>query len=615
MTNNVVQESEMSPRNTLLARLRSGEMDDLPLIIGGGVNGLGVFRDLALQGVTALLVDRADFSSGTSAAPSRLIHGGLRYLETGEFALVRESVIERNALLRNAPHQVTPLSVWVPAYSWLGGLVLAGLRFFRLVKDPGPKGALMIKLGLLIFDGFGKANRVMPGHRLVRASEARRRFPRLRKRLAAVLEYYDARLSSPERLALELVKDAEADCPGALAIPHLEVTGLEEGKVVLMDRVDGEVFTVAPSIVINCAGPWVDTVDAPLGVPKPLMGGTKGSHLVLDRPDLAEQLGDGMIYFETADHRACLVYRLDGGMVLLGTTDIRTRDPDDRCCSEAEIDYLFGVLEDLMPGVALHRDQIRFTFAGVRPLPAAKSGSTGAISRDHAIEIFPPTSHRPFPLHALVGGKWTTYRSCSEQISDGVLRQLGVERRASTLHLPIGGGRNYPMDEEAWEALIGRIAAAGHVDIDTATRLLRRYGTTALDLAAGLTGDGRVSLAEAPCYLRGEIDWIARNERVTRLDDVILRRTLLAFEGLVTRDLVDEIAMLVEPVLNWSPDRRRDEIARTMRILSERHHLTVLDAYDGSERERDLQWRAGQGPGSTPRTAARIDTPLGADEI
>jgi glycerol-3-phosphate dehydrogenase len=171
------------------------------------------------------------------------------------------------------------------------------------------------------------------------------------------------------------------------------------------------------------------------------------------------------------------------------------------------------------------------------------------------------------------------------------------------------------MDEEAWEALIGRIAAAGHVDIDTATRLLRRYGTTALDLAAGLTGDGRVSLAEAPCYLRGEIDWIARNERVTRLDDVILRRTLLAFEGLVTRDLVDEIAMLVEPVLNWSPDRRRDEIARTMRILSERHHLTVLDAYDGSERERDLQWRAGQGPGSTPRTAARIDTPLGADEI
>ena len=220
----------MLPGAILLERLRKQGKGSLPLIIGGGINGIGVYRDLALQKTPCLLVDKGDFSGATSATSSRLIHGGLRYLETAEFGLVRESVLERDALLRNAPHQVLPLPVWIPAFSWTAGLGMAVLRALRLARDPGPKGALLIKLGLGLFDAFGGRNRRLPRHRLIAAKTARQRLPALPQKLAA-LEYYDARLRSPERLAVELVADAERDCPASLAIPYLEVTGTKGGAV------------------------------------------------------------------------------------------------------------------------------------------------------------------------------------------------------------------------------------------------------------------------------------------------------------------------------------------------------------------------------------------------
>ena len=221
----------MQSRESLIRRLRNRVASGTPVLIaGGGINGIGLFRDLALQGIPAILVEKGDFASGTTAAPSRLIHGGLRYLETGEFALVRESVIERNHLLRNAPHLVHPLPVWVPAYSWLGGAMSAVLRFFKLTRTPGAKGILVVKLGLMFFDWFGKATQVMPGHRIVPMAEARARWPGLSPKVTAVAEYYDARLTHPERLALDLIKDAERDCPEAMALPYVSLAGLKDGK-------------------------------------------------------------------------------------------------------------------------------------------------------------------------------------------------------------------------------------------------------------------------------------------------------------------------------------------------------------------------------------------------
>jgi glycerol-3-phosphate dehydrogenase len=567
----------MRSRQELVTRLKTdqGGMPDV-LIVGAGINGIGLYRDLALQGVSALLVDKADFSSGTSAAPSRLIHGGLRYLETGEFALVKESVIERNHLLRNAHHLVRPLRVWVPAFNYLGGMFSAGLRFLKLKKTPGPKGIFVVKLGLMFFDRFGAKNRMMPNHRLVSGAELRRRMPMLSGRVRAIAEYYDARLTHPERLALELVKDSERDCPASLAIPYLSLQGMIDGEVWLRDEVSNATVRVRPKLVVNCAGPWVDEANKRLGIEGKLIGGTRGSHLVMRRPDIARQLGDGMLYFETHDFRACLVYALDDEQILLGTTDIRADDPDTVRCSDDEISYLFDVLEQVLPGANARREEITFAYSGLRPLPHSGDGTTGSISRDHSFRVYESDDRRRFDLVTLVGGKWTTYRACAEQLADVVLGRLGKTRTKSTLDAPIGGAANLPaQDMAAQRALATRLAQDHSLANDIAERLVRRYGSQAVEVATYLRNGGLAAVDGCKDYLVGEIRWICADERVTRLSDIALRRTLLPFEDALTRTGLQSLSQIAAAVLGWDGERRAEEVEAALALLHNRYNLTL----------------------------------------
>jgi len=560
-------------RETLIRRLRDSKGGSAPILIaGGGINGIGLFRDLALQGIPAVLVEKGDFASGTSAAPSRLIHGGLRYLETGEFALVRESVIERNHLIVNAPHLMRPLPVWVPAFNWLGGAFSAALRFFKLTKTPGAKGILVVKLGLIFFDWFGKGTRTMPQHRLVPRNEAKARMPGLSPKVKAIAEYYDARLRHPERLALELVKDAERDCPEAMALPYVSLAGQEGADVTLKDELTGETFTITPRLVVNCSGAWADRVNRSMAIDKRLMGGTRGSHLVMRRPDIARQMGDGMIYFETHDFRACLVYALDEDLIILGATDIRDEQLDGVRCSDDEIAYLFDVLEQVMPGSNARADEIVFAYAGIRPLPYSGEGATGAISRDHALKEFDADAARPFPVLTLVGGKWTTYRACAEQIADAVLKRLGRGRTRSTLQSVIGGGANMPKDAAGGEALAASIARTAGVSAAMGKVLLQRYGTTAQDVAATMAKHGATPIAGS-IYHDGEIRWIIRNERVTRLADIILRRTLLPFEAGITPAVAEGIASIAAEELSWDKARKQEELTSLTTTLRERYRV------------------------------------------
>ena len=565
----------MRSRDEAIALLKAAEGGEPVLIVGGGINGVGLFRDLALQNVPAVLVEKSDFASGTSAAPSRLIHGGLRYLETGEFALVRESVIERNHLLRNAPHLVKPLPVWVPAFNWFGGVLSAGLRFLKLKKTPGAKGILVVKLGLVFFDRFGRGNRTMPVHRILPRREMRRRLPGLSPRVRAVAEYYDARLLHPERLALELVKDAERDCSGSVAVPYVSLAGNEGGAVVLRDVIGGEDIRIRPRLVVNCAGAWADDVNRRLGIDRRLLGGTRGSHLVMRRPDIARQLGDGMLYFETRDFRACLVYALDADLILLGTTDIRAEDPDHVACTEEEIDYLFDVLEQVLPGTAPRREEIVFAYAGIRPLPHSGDGTTGAISRDHALRMFDAEVARPFPVMTLVGGKWTTYRACAEQIADAVLARLSISRRRSTLDAPVGSSIGLAADDAGRKAAVRELAGRCGLDQDLAERLLRRYGNRAGEVAAEIARDGEAHIDDAGLYRAGEIRWIIARERVTRLADIVLRRTLMPFENALTREGLERIARIAGKELGWDAARQDREVAESAAALERRHRVRL----------------------------------------
>jgi len=569
----------MKSRSELLQRL-GGETPPDILIVGGGINAVGLYRDLAAQGVPALLVEKGDFCSGTSAAPSRLIHGGLRYLETGEFALVRESVEERNLLLQNAPHYVRPLPVWVPVTSRWAGFLAAGARFLRLTRTPGPRGALVLKLGLTVYDWFGAKYRSMPKHRMIGGKEALRQMPGLLPAICSVGEFYDARLTNAERLTLELVADAEADCPASCAIPYLAVAGHDGKDVLLRDEIDGAVHRVAPKLVINAAGAWIDQVDACLGIEERLVGGTKGSHLVLDHPELARALGEKMIYFPTSDHRICLAYPLDERLVLIGTTDLPTDDPEDMACSEVEVDYLFRVMKEIMPGIRLNRAQIVFRYAGVRPLPKATSGTVaGAISRDHHIRPFARTDHRPYDVLTLVGGKWTTYRACAEQIADQVLQRIGKSRRTDTRSLKIGGGAGWPLEPAKQRQQITEIARQTGLSLEHCTALADRYGAYAATVAATIVAEGIGAdrpLKTCADYSRGEIRHLISAERPTRLADLVLRRTQIGLLGKATPELVAELADFMAQSLAWTGDRRAREIVDTSRLLEQRHGVAGL---------------------------------------
>lgn len=563
----------MLARTALIRRLRAKDVPEV-LIIGGGINGVGAYRDLAAQGVAALLVEAGDFSSGTSAAPSRLIHGGLRYLETGEAALVRESLTERNLLLKNACHVVHPIPCWVPLRSWLGGSVGAVLRFLRLKRTPGKKGAVPVKIGLMLYDRFGRVNQTMPDHRMLNAAQARAEVGILAPDIRVVGEYYDARISHPERLVMELVADAEADCPLSMAVPYLAAGAQGQGRITLTCQITGEVFEVTPKIVINASGAWVDGVQADLGLRDRLIGGTRGSHLVLRHRQLAEALDDKMLYFETDDHRACLIYRLAEDRVLLGTTDIRSDDPGDKQCTEAEVDYLFKVLKPILPGITLSRADIVFAFAGVRPLPKAEVGATGAISRDHRLVQFARTPDRPFDLITLVGGKWTTYRVCAEQMADAVLQKLGRKRAKDTTGLAIGGAAGLPVAAEPRRAWVAALARETGLPLARCQVLAVRYGSRARAVALAERAAPE-AFAHLAGYTPAEIRLICTDERVTRLQDIVLRRTLMGFEGHGASAALAELAQVAGAVLGWDAVRIEQELDATLELLRNRHMMAI----------------------------------------
>jgi glycerol-3-phosphate dehydrogenase len=538
------------------------------VIIGAGINGAGVFRDLCAQGLKCLIVDKGDYGSGTSAAPSRLIHGGLKYLETGELRLVAESTYERNLLLRNAAHLVGPLSTAIPIMSWSSGITAALRTLFRSKTAPRSRGALLVKLGLWLYDFYGSRSRQMPRHRMVSRRRALREIPALTPRIVALGTYFDAVITAPERLVLELIQDGLMASPGSEALNWCSVTGQTEGALRLRCD-DGTDRTVRPRLVVNAAGPWIDRVNGVIGHDSHYIGGTRGSHILLDHPELLRQLDGRMLYYEADDGRILLVFPFQG-KALVGSTDIPDSDPDRVACTDDETAYFIQSLRDLLPGLDFNQDQIVFAYSGIRPLPNSLGVSPGLISRDHSAPHAPATATRPFPIISLVGGKWTTFRAFSTEVADMVLSDLQRTRLCDTDDMPIGGARGLPRDTAARAAWIAAIAQKTGAAPDRVSVLLGRYGTTAQAIAQH-EGARPVPLADAPDFTVQEIDWIARNERVIHLADLLLRRTPLAISGALTVRLCRSVASIAAAALHWSTLREEAELDALKALLAQRH--------------------------------------------
>lgn len=483
------------------------------LILGGGVNGTGLMRELALQGVKCVLVDKDDFAAGASSKSSRMIHGGLRYLENAEFRLVSESVYERNRLLKYAPHYVKPLRTTIPIIAWFAGMIKAPLIFFGFNLKVGGRGALIIKIGLTVYDILTCRLRQTPWNFFMGKKASLKEIPGLRDDIVCTATYWDAWISQPERLCVEMALEGCDAQKESLALNYVKVEKNGMDTVLLTDKISGETLTVKPKVIVNATGAWVDFTNKPLGIESKLMGGTKGSHLVIDNKELFNALGERMIYYEHTDGRICITFPFMD-KVIMGSTDIRVKDPDKAACDDAEIDYMLTTLKGVFPKITIAKSEIVHIFCGVRPLIASQEGYTGKVSRSHFLEEHKPDATRSFPVYSMVGGKLTTFRAFAEMTANRLLPLLGVARTVSTTD------RYYPKPET-------------------------------------FTGERLKSL---PDYTIAEIRAIAEKELVVHLSDLVRRRSVITLLGQLTDTSAKELADIIGPCLDWDESRKREEI-------------------------------------------------------
>jgi len=558
----------MKQRSAVWEELKARDACDV-LILGGGVNGAGLLRDLSLQGVHCVLVDKDDFAAGASSKSSRMIHGGLRYLENAEFKLVKEAVKERNHLLQWAPHFVGPLKTTIPIKSWFAGLIKSPLVFLGLPVTPGGRGALIVKMGLTFYDLITGRRRRIPRHFLTSKAKILQQIPGLRTDIVCAATYWDAWVSQIERLCLDMIEQACQDNEQCLALNYVTARKSAGDTVSLQDKVTGQETTIKPTVVVNATGAWVDMANQTMGLESQFMGGTKGSHLVVDNQALYDALGDRMVYYEHSDGRVCITFRFMD-KVIVGSTDIRVENPDEAECEDKEIDYMMTTLKGVFPNITLSHDDIVFTFCGVRPLPSSGLDYTSRVPRSHRTEISGPDEGRDFSIYSMIGGKLTTFRAFAEQTGDRILTQLGKTRGVSTEERCYPGAQDYPIEESEKTQWIQRVAAANDLEEERVADLLARYGTKAEVLAQEKDKSWRIPLQSLPQYTVGEVAYLAENECIRHLSDLVRRRSIITLMGQANETTLHELAGIVGAVLNWDEGQRQDEVNLALREARDR---------------------------------------------
>jgi glycerol-3-phosphate dehydrogenase len=561
----------MQPRQDRLQKLRNNPEVSV-LIIGAGINGIGTFRDLALQGIDVVMVDRGDYCSGASAASSHMVHGGIRYLENGELRLVREAVHERNYLIENAPHLVKPLPTTFPIFKWFSGLLNAPLKLLGLIDRPAERGAIVIKIGMLLYDYFTRKQKTVPKHVFRNRKDSLALFPDLNPQVIFTGTYYDGAMPSPERIGIELIQDAVNENDQAIPLNYVAMVSASGKSIELRDEVSGECFKLKPKLLVNAAGPWIDLVNGTMGKQTNYIIGTKGSHLILDHPELREAVGENEFFFENKDGRIVLIFPLYD-KVMIGTSDIRVEDPDGVAITEEEVDYFIDMVKRVFPDIPLTQSHIVYTFSGVRPLKYSKGNSPGQISRDHKVQVNEPGDLLDIPVLSLVGGKWTSFRAFSENVTNLVLDRLNVERKLSTASLQIGGSKGYPTNSEEKEGYLRKLLESHQIEPTRLEQLFGVYGTKTGELLQKYNSQLSETLETIPELSMGEIKYIMLEEDVQHLDDLLLRRTMLGKLGKITPDSIREITQICAIVMEWSSQKVEQEIDRITHLLRHKHKM------------------------------------------
>lgn len=519
------------------------------VVVGGGITGCGIARDAALRGLRVALIEKLDFAAGTSSKSSKLVHGGLRYLEQAQFKLVFESVSERKLLMSRARHLVRPLPFLATHFE--------GDRRWLVTLD----------LGLWIYDALCLF-RSYQNHRTFGARRTLELEPALKKDgLTGGILFYDCQ-TDDARLTLENAIDAHA--LGAVVLNHARAGALlkdASGRIIGLKVHDdepaggGAQLEVRAKVVINATGPWSDEVRALIGEP-PILALTKGSHLVLDARRLPVK--HALMMFAPRDQRVVFAIPWGGGRTLVGTTDTYFQgNPDDVHADRDDAQYLLDTANKYFPDAKLGPDDVLATWSGLRPLvnPHHQGQRASQVSREHMI------FEKPGFL-TIAGGKLTTYRRIAFEVVDQALEQLGKKIPSTTHDRPLPGAVGLESDEQL-AALAGPLCSDG-VSEAAARQLAMTFGTRGAAVAARVRADptcGEPLDPEQP-YLVAQIDEAIEHEFARTLDDVLTRRIPLVLRG---RDqglsIAPRVAARLRQKLGWTEAHTAQELAQFRTVV------------------------------------------------
>ncbi len=546
-------------RREALARMTSSELD--VLVVGGGVVGAGSALDAVTRGLTTAIVEERDWASGTSSRSSKLIHGGLRYLEMLDFGLVREALRERGLLLdRIAPHLVRPVPFLYPLRHrlWERGYAGTGVALYdAMAYTSGTSGR-----------GTGHGLR---RHRHLTRGQALREAPCLRRdALTGAIQYWDAQMDDA-RFTMTVVRTAAAF--GALAASRAQVTGfLRQGERVTGARVtdleSGEEFEVRAKQVINATGVWTDDTQAMADTRGQFhVRASKGIHLVVPRDRLRSSTG---LILRT--EKSVLFVIPWGRHWIIGTTDTDwTLSKDHPAATAADIDYLLEHVNAVL-SAPLTREDVEGVYAGLRPLLSGEEEPTSKLSREHVVG-------HPVPgLVVVAGGKFTTYRVMAADAVDEAVRTMDARIPDScTAELPLAGADGY---RPLWNQRHALAATAG-IHVARVEHLLHRYGSCVHELLDMLRADPAlaVPLLGADDYLAVEARYAVTHEGALHLEDILTRRTRIAIEawdrGVAA---APQVADLIADLLGWSDEQKKGEVDRYLaRVTAERESQTKPD--------------------------------------
>ena len=529
----------MSVPANRLAGLDGAALD--AVVIGGGMAGAGVARGLALRGASVALFEKGDFASGTSSKSSKLIHGGLRYLELGDFKLVRESLREKKTLERLAPHLVRPLPFLVPIYRGAA------------------RGLLTVRIGMWLYDLL-TPGKTTERYRVLRPVDALAMEPSVRAEdLRGAGYYFDDLLLYPERLCLENVLSAARH--GARAFNYCEVEEFVPGRrgiegVKVRDLLSGQVQLVRATAIVNCTGPWVDRLRAMARVadrsPR-VVRTTKGIHCLLPR------MTDRAVYLSTRDERMIFVIPWRE-FSLVGTTDTDFEgDPDRLWATREEVTYLLDEVAKVLPDKRATFDNVSYTYAGVRPLSFEPGASASRVSREHKVIPEGPDGR----FLSVTGTKLTCFRSLAEDVGDRVMRLLGRGEPPRTARLTLDGADEEvgKIEARVWMDVSEEMAATG-LSRGTLRTLVETYGRAyprVLELGRKLP-DGFERLCPSNPEIVAQLHHAVREELAVSLQDVLLRRTGIGQSRCQGLDCAEPIAARMAELGGWSKRRLDAEL-------------------------------------------------------